>query len=84
VDEALEVVEACMERIDSCRNVAGLMSEEGRAREAYYGAFNEILDLEQPFEKRVRRPPDNIVNALLSFGNSLLYCSPIGNLCDAT
>ena len=84
VDEALEVVEACMERIDSCRNVAELMSEEGRAREAYYGAFNEILDLEQPFEKRVRRPPDNIVNALLSFGNSLLYCSPIGNLCDAT
>jgi len=35
-----------MERIDACRNVAELMSEEGRVREAYYGAFNEILDLE--------------------------------------
>jgi len=80
VDEALEVVETCMKRLDACRSVAELMSEEGRARDAYYGAFNEILDLEQPFDKRVRRPPDNMVNALLSFGNSLLYAAVLSEI----
>ena len=61
-------------------SVAELTSEKGRAREAYYGAFNEILDLEQPFEKRVRRPPDNMVNALLSFGNTLLYTAALSEI----
>jgi len=80
VDDALEVVEACMQRLDACRNVAELMSEEGRAREAYFEAFNKILDLKQPFKKRVRRPPDNMVNALLSFGNSLLYTAALSEI----
>ncbi|MCS7265787.1 MAG: type I-B CRISPR-associated endonuclease Cas1b [Armatimonadetes bacterium] len=80
VDEALAVVETCMERVESCQSVAELMSEEGRARDAYYAAFNEILDLEQPFEKRVRRPPDNLVNALISFGNSLLYAATLSEI----
>jgi len=80
VDEAIKVVEACMERIESCRSITELMSEEGRAREAYYGAFNEILALEQPFEKRVRRPPENMVNPLLSFGNSLLYTATLSEI----
>ena len=80
VDEVLDIVEACMKRIDSYRSIAELMSEEGRAREAYYSAFNEILDLEEPFEKRVRRPPDNMINALLSFGNSLLYTTVLSEI----
>ena len=80
VDSALEVVERCMERVRDCQSIPELMSEEGRAREAYYAAFNEILDLEQPFERRVKRPPDNMVNALLSFGNSLLYAAVLSEI----
>jgi len=80
VDGALEVVERCMERVGDCQSIPELMSEEGRAREAYYAAFNEILDLEQPFERRVKRPPDNMVNALLSFGNSLLYAAVLSEI----
>ncbi len=80
VDEALAVVDAALQRLVDCNTIAQLMSEEGRAREAYYQAFNEILDLEQPFEKRVRRPPDNMVNALLSFGNTLLYTAVLSEL----
>ncbi len=80
VDDALSVVEAAMERLPTCATVAEAMSEEGRAREAYYQAFNEILDLQEPFEKRVRRPPDNLVNALISFGNSLLYTAVLSEI----
>lgn len=78
--DALAVVEECLRRVPSCQDIAELMREEGHAREAYYRAFNAILELEEPFEKRVRRPPDNLVNALLSFGNSLLYAATLAEL----
>lgn len=80
VDNSLATVEQCLERIEGCQSVEELMSEEGRAREAYYEAFNEILELEQPFEKRVRRPPDNMLNAMISFGNSLLYAATLSEI----
>lgn len=80
VNEMLAVVETCMERLHGCPGIPELMREEGQARDAYYAAFNQILDLEQPFEKRVRRPPDNMVNALLSFGNSLLYAAALSEI----
>lgn len=55
-------------------NITDLMAVEGNAREEYYKAFDIILD--NPdfcFEKRSRRPPQNNLNTLISFGNSLLY-----------
>lgn len=80
VGEAIKAVEISIERLEECQSVPEIMREEGEAREAYYKAFNEILELEQPFEKRVRRPPDNMVNALLSLGNSLLYTATLSEI----
>jgi len=51
-----------------------LMALEGQTRERYYQTFDWII--RHPgfvFEKRSRRPPLNRLNALISFGNSLLY-----------
>jgi CRISPR-associated protein Cas1 len=42
-------------------------------RERYYEAWGHILSGSWEFSLRVRRPPDNEVNALISFGNSHLY-----------
>lgn len=80
VNDSLEVVEQCMERLSACESIPELMREEGRAREAYYAAFTEILDLEEPFVKRVRRPPDNMVNALISFINTLVYTASLSEI----
>lgn len=50
------------------------MAAEGHARQAYYQAFDAILEDEAfRFGMRSRRPPRNRLNALISFGNSLLY-----------
>ena len=57
-----------------------LMGMEGNIRERYYSALNTILELDMPFEKRVRRPPDNPINALISFGNSLMYTACLTEL----
>ncbi|GBD11646.1 CRISPR-associated endonuclease Cas1 [bacterium HR23] len=73
VDPLLQQVDEAMARLEAVATVPDLMGLEGRARDAYYGAFNLLMDLEEPFQQRVRRPPDNLINALLSFGNTLLY-----------
>jgi len=52
---------------------------EGAAAAAYFGVFGRLLKAEGvAFERRVRRPPPDPVNILLSFGYTLL-----GNLVHA-
>lgn len=78
VEEPLAAVERAMGEIERCPDVAALMGLEGRARDAYYGAFRTILSLEG--FRRSRRPPENPINALLSFGNGLLYAAVLSEL----
>jgi CRISPR-associated protein Cas1 len=80
LEGVLAAVERCLSEVGTCADVPGLMGIEGRARDAYYAAFNLIMDLEEPFQQRVRRPPDNLVNALLSFGNTLLYTATLAEV----
>lgn len=68
-----ESVQAEILRLDATKEINELMSCEGRARAAYYQAFAKILRQNLEFTKRVRRPPDNMVNALISFTNGLVY-----------
>jgi CRISPR-associated protein Cas1 len=58
-----------------------LMALEGGSRELYYGAWDAILKGEDfEFEKRTRRPPANRINALVSFGNSLMYVTVLSEI----
>lgn len=51
-----------------------MMMLEAQARQKYYGCFNSILEGKQfYFDKRTRRPPQDPLNAMISFGNTLLY-----------
>lgn len=51
-----------------------LMAIEGNARDLYYKTFNKIINNDDfEFKRRSRRPPHNRINALISFGNSLVY-----------
>ena len=59
--------------IDQTKDVNELMGLEGNVRRAYYSGWKEIINQEVDFEKRVKHPPDNMVNALISFVNSLVY-----------
>jgi CRISPR-associated protein Cas1 len=75
-----EGVQAEMLRLETVKDVEELMGCEGRARAAYYKAFSRILRNDVEFTKRVRRPPDNIVNALISFTNGLVYASALSQI----
>src|SRR6056297_80512 len=55
-------------------NMNKLRAIEGRSRNIYYKTFDKILKNEFfKFEKRSRRPPQNPLNALISFGNVIMY-----------
>ncbi len=66
--------------IDGKFTVNDLMGIEGKIREQYYQAWRHILREGWAFERRVRRPPDNEVNALISFGNSVVYTACLSEI----
>lgn len=71
-----EIVQTEVLRLESVKTINELMACEGRARAGYYKAFEKIIKREDiEFKKRVRRPPDNMVNAMISFANGLVYSS---------
>lgn len=66
-------IRSALEEINSCRTVTELMAVEGNIRNIYYATFDRILGRGFSFGERTRRPPQNPVNAMISFGNSLMY-----------
>jgi CRISPR-associated protein Cas1 len=71
----IKAIETILSESRTAKNISELMGYEGSIRDIYYTSFNTILDLETPFETRTRRPPDNPINAAISFGNSLIYAA---------
>lgn len=75
-----DVITGLAELISVQSEINPLRGIEGKMRERYYQAWRHILREGWTFERRVRRPPDNEVNALISFGNSHLYTVCLGEL----
>ncbi|MEM4616258.1 MAG: type I-B CRISPR-associated endonuclease Cas1b [Archaeoglobaceae archaeon] len=68
-----------LQSLYDAKSIAEIMGIEATARNAYYEKFDSILK-ELKFEKRSRQPPENEVNAMISFGNSLLYSAVLSEL----
>ncbi len=76
----LPKLEEILEDSKGAKSISELMGFEGNARSLYYYVWNLIIDEEIDFEKREKHPPANPVNALISFGNSLVYTSVLGEI----
>lgn len=69
-----EALSKCIVEVNEAATIGDLQLIEARARQQYYMAFNSILrHSEFAFEKRTRRPPQDELNAMISFGNTMLY-----------
>ncbi|MED4936332.1 type I-B CRISPR-associated endonuclease Cas1b [Heyndrickxia coagulans] len=53
---------------------------EGEIWRNFYGTFHLFLPESFVMNKRVRRPPDNPINALISFGNTILYSKTLSQI----
>ena len=68
-------------RIDNCSDIETLMAVEGNIREIYYTTFNTIIDKKDfVFSGRNKRPPQDRINSLISFGNTLAYITVLSEI----
>lgn len=74
LDLEINMLEEVLVNVEKCISIEELMSFEGKAKGIYYNSFNKILDNKDfCFNKRTRRPPQDYLNTLISFVNSLIY-----------
>ena len=72
--KVVKLLSEWIQQLNEAKDITQLMMIEARARQKYYSCFNWILEnREFTFEKRTRRPPKDPLNAMISFGNTLLY-----------
>ena len=73
-------IENLRKEIYATRNISSLMGIEGNIRKVYYESWKIIINQDVEFEKRVKRPPDNMVNTLISFMNSFIYTKTLSEI----
>lgn len=66
--------------IDSASSVSSLMGIEGMIRQNYYRTLDEMIPDEFSFQQRSKRPPRDPFNALISFGNTLMYTTILSEI----
>lgn len=76
----IEIIEGEKQNILNANSICELMGAEGRMRKTYYEAYNVFLRDGFEFNKREKRPPKDPINALISFGNSMMYTTVLGEI----
>jgi CRISP-associated protein Cas1 len=72
VSGQVATIEAFAEKITEATDIPALMGLEGNIRQVYYSAFDVIIN-DFAMGNRTKQPPDNEINTLISFGNTLCY-----------
>ncbi|MCZ7381074.1 MAG: type I-B CRISPR-associated endonuclease Cas1b [Candidatus Methanoperedens sp.] len=67
-------------RLPGTNTIPEVMNVEGRIRNLYYTALDEIFPENYRIIKRSRMPPGNRMNTLISFGNSLMYTTTLSEI----
>ncbi|TCS77233.1 type I-B CRISPR-associated endonuclease Cas1b [Pectinatus cerevisiiphilus] len=78
--ETMNEINSLYSHIKYCKNVQELMGIEGNIHKCYYAAWQKIIDVDINFERREKRPPNNMINTLISFVNSIIYTKVLTEL----
>ena len=73
LESYIKEIESLRKYIVLTKSVEELMGIEGNIRKIYYDAWNIIINQDIGFEKRVKNPPDNAINSLISYVNTIVY-----------
>jgi CRISPR-associated protein Cas1 len=71
--EGISIIGELSESLNDAKDISQLMGIEGNIRYFYYACWEDIIHVPVKFEKRVKNPPSDIVNSLISFGNMMMY-----------
>ena len=80
IDAYVSSIESEITRLLDTGTIPEMMSVEGRIRNIYYSALDEIFPEEYRIVTRTRRPPGNKMNTLISLGNSLMYTTVLSEI----
>ncbi|SCL81407.1 type I-B CRISPR-associated endonuclease Cas1b [Sporanaerobacter sp. PP17-6a] len=80
LEQFMSQIELLANTIDDGNSIEEIMGIEGNIRKIYYSSWNNIIKQNVEFDKRVKRPPDNMVNSLISFINSLVYTTTLSEI----
>ncbi|MDR1905523.1 MAG: type I-B CRISPR-associated endonuclease Cas1b [Clostridiales bacterium] len=78
--EDIDFISAMSSSLSQYDTIQSIMGAEGNIRKKYYSLWQDIINREVDFERRVKRPPDNMVNALISLLNSILYAKTVNEI----
>jgi CRISPR-associated protein Cas1 len=73
VRDEYQYIEDIIEYFSKAEDVQELFGIEGRIKKAYYSAWKHIFNYPVDFTHRVKNPPNNLINALISYGNAIVY-----------
>lgn len=80
VEDQMKQINLFRKMLDRTETIQELMGIEGNIRREYYSAWNAIVNQDIQFEKRVMHPPNNMINSLISFVNSLIYTKVLSEI----
>lgn len=80
LQDYMDVILQLKNQIDKAQNIHELMGYEGNIHKVYYGAWPIIINQNIDFEKRVKHPPDNMINSLISYVNTLIYTKVLSEI----
>ena len=66
-------LKAVLERLNNAETLDQLRGFEGNAARIYFAAIAKTVDSTWGFNKRIRQPPTDPVNSLLSYGYTILF-----------
>ena len=80
LEEPMRNIDSLINKLEHGESINAIMGIEGNIRKTYYTTWNSIIKQDIQFEKRVKRPPDNMINSLISFVNSLIYTTTLSEI----
>ena len=80
LERVLNEISSLRGKLNRTKNIEELMGIEGNIRKKYYESWNDIIKQNINFTKRVKNPPENMINTLLSFANSLVYTTALADI----
>lgn len=76
----IDYIEGIISYIDSAVDTNELLGYEGIIKKTYYSAWRNIFSYPVEFTHRVKNPPNNLINALISYGNAIVYSTCLNQI----
>ncbi|MEW6097554.1 MAG: group II intron reverse transcriptase/maturase [bacterium] len=73
VEVEINSLSKILDKVPKATTLTQVRGLEGSATACYFRVFDDLLKCDFGFEKRIKRPPTDPVNSLLSFGYTLLF-----------